>query len=194
LALQLGQPARELPGLLVTSPRTVCHSRRVGLTRSRSSRSPVASRRPDGERAELPGLRGSLIIPFPPARAAMPVAAVSARRAPRSRRGGRVRFSGQSAGERCGSVSGPAGLRSAGRPRPGLDVRDLAQMLGGRLGAGLPKLLRAVVVRPCEGTRRDAPIRQQPGHPATRRTGPPPAAPGTTISPLTRALLSAPDS
>ena len=40
----------------------------------------AAGRKPDDERADLPGLRGSLIIPFPPARAATP--------APRSRHAG----------------------------------------------------------------------------------------------------------
>jgi hypothetical protein len=79
LALQLGQPVRELPDLPVASPRTVRRSQLVGLTRSRSSRSPVASRKPGDERADLPGLRGSLIIPFPPARAATPAPAVSPR-------------------------------------------------------------------------------------------------------------------
>jgi len=53
-----------------------------------------------------------------------------------------------------------------------LDVRDLARIPGGHLGAGLPKLLRAVVLRPCEGAHRDAPVKQQPGHPAAPRTRP----------------------
>jgi hypothetical protein len=38
----------------------------------------------------------------------------------------------------------------------------------------------------------DAPVKQQPGHPAARRTRPAPAAPVTSTSPLTRAVLSAP--
>jgi hypothetical protein len=40
-----------------------------------------------------------------------------------------------------------------------LDVRDLARIPGGHLGAGLPELLRAVVLRRCEGTHRDAPVK-----------------------------------
>src|SRR5260370_23914396 len=51
---------------------------------------------------------------------------------------------------------------------PGLDVRDLAQILGDHLGVELPKLLRAVVLRPYEGTHRDASIEQQHDHPAAR--------------------------
>jgi len=35
-------------------------------------------------------------------------------------------------------------------------------------------------------------IKQRPGHPAARRTRPAPAAPVTSTSPLTRALLSVP--
>jgi len=54
------------------------------------------------------------------------------------------------------------------------------------------ELLRAVVLRPCGGTRRDALVKQQPGHPAARRTRPAPAAPVNGTSPLTRALLSVP--
>jgi len=53
------------------------------------------------------------------------------------------------------------------------------------------ELLRAVVLCPCGGTHRDASIKQQPGHPAARRT-PAPAAPVTSTSPLTKALLSVP--
>src|SRR5216683_7339788 len=49
-----------------------------------------------------------------------------------------------------------------------LDVRDLAQIPGGHLGAGLPKVLSTVVLRRCEGTHRDAPVKQQPGDPAAR--------------------------
>jgi len=55
---------------------------------------------------------------------------------------------------------------------PRLDVRDLAQILGHHLGAQLPKLLRAVVLRPYEGTHRDASIKQQLGRTAARRTRP----------------------
>lgn len=75
---------------------------------------------------------------------------------------------------------GRGAVPSSGRPvcglpgglAPGLGVRDLARIPGDGFGAGLPKLLRAVVLRPCEGTRRDAPVKQQPGRPATRRTRP----------------------
>jgi hypothetical protein len=192
LALQLGQPVRELPDLLVTSPRTARRFQLASITRSRSSRSPVASRKPGDERADLPGLRGSLIIPFPPARAATPAPAVPPRRAAQSRRGGRVRFSGPSARERCSSVIGSAGLRSTGRPRPRTRRPRSRADPGGHPGAGLPEVLRAMVVRRYEGTHRDALVRQQPGHPPDRRTGPPPAAPAAGISPLTRALLSVP--
>ena len=41
-----------------------------------------------------------------------------------------------------------------------LDVRDLAQIPGGHLGAGLPKVLSTVVSRRYEGTHRDASIKQ----------------------------------
>jgi hypothetical protein len=53
-----------------------------------------------------------------------------------------------------------------------LDVRDLAQIPGGHLGAGLPKVLSTVVSRRYEGTHRDASVKQQPGHPAARRIRP----------------------
>ena len=58
---------------------------------------------------------------------------------------------------RCGCADGSvvAGAR--------LDVRDLAQIPGGHLGAGLPKVLSTVVSRRYEGTHRDASIKQQPG-------------------------------
>jgi hypothetical protein len=73
-----------------------------------------------------------------------------------------------------------------------LDVRDLAQIPGGHVGAGLPEVRRAVVLRRCEDTHRDAPVKLQPGDPAARWTWPAPAAPVTSTSPLTRALLSVP--
>ena len=72
-----------------------------------------------------------------------------------------------------------------------LDVRDLAQIPGGHLGAGLPKVLSTVVSRRYEGTHRTP----RSSSPAIRRPagpGPPPAAPVTSTSPLTRALLSVP--
>src|SRR5712672_3342046 len=66
---------------------------------------------------------------------------------------------------RCGGADGSVtGAR--------LDVPDLAQIPGGHLGAGLPKVLSAVVSRRYEGTHRDAPVKQQPGDPAARRTRP----------------------
>ena len=58
-----------------------------------------------------------------------------------------------------------------------LDVRDLAQIPGGHLGAGLPKVLSTVVSRRYEGTHRDASIKHS--GPAIRRPagpGPPPGA------------------
>src|SRR5260370_31784882 len=73
-----------------------------------------------------------------------------------------------------------------------LDVREPARIPGGDLGAGLPEVLRAVVLRRCGGTHRVAPVKQQPGDPAARRTRSAPAAPVTSTSPLTRALLSVP--
>jgi hypothetical protein len=87
---------------------------------------------------------------------------------------------------RCGCAGGSVvtGVR--------LDVRDLAQIPGGHLGAGLPKVLRAVVSRRYEGTHRTP---RSSSSPAIRRPagpGPPPAAPVTSTSPLTRALLSVP--
>src|SRR5262245_14462190 len=68
------------------------------------------------------------------------------------------RFSGLSVGERCSSIVRSTGLQFTGRPRAGLEVRDLAQVPGDHLGAELPKLLSAVVLRPYEGTHRDASI------------------------------------
>jgi hypothetical protein len=59
-----------------------------------------------------------------------------------------------------------------------LDVRDLARIPGGHLGAGLPKVLSTVVSRRYEGTHRDAPVKQQPGDPAARRTRPAPRGAG----------------
>jgi len=53
----------------------------------------------------------------------------------------------------------------------GLDVRDLAQIPGGHLGAGLPEMLRAVVLRRYEGTHRTP---RSSSSPAIRR----PAGPG----------------
>jgi len=49
-----------------------------------------------------------------------------------------------------------------------LDVRDLARIPGGHLGAGLPKVLSTVVSRRYEGTHRDA-----PGQAAARPSGGP---------------------
>jgi hypothetical protein len=97
----------------------------------------AAGRKPDDERADLPGLRGSLIIPFPPARAATP--------APRSRHTGcrdpaaadMFDFQARQREEGCSSVVGSAGVRSTGRSRPGLAVRDLAQIPGDHLGVEL---------------------------------------------------------
>jgi hypothetical protein len=60
------------------------------------------------------------------------------------------------------------------------------------LGAGLPKVLSTVVSRRYEGTHRTP---RSSSSPAIRRpagSGPPPAAPVTSTSPLTRALLSVP--
>ena len=75
-------------------------------------------------------------------------------------------------------------------PAPRHIVRDLARIPGDHLGAGLPKLRRAVVLRRCDGTHRDAWIKQQPGHRTAPRTRP--AAPVTGTSPLTRPLLGVP--
>src|SRR6266851_3967098 len=73
-----------------------------------------------------------------------------------------------------------------------LDVRDLAQIPGGHLCAGLPKVLSTVVSRRCEGTHRTP---RSSSSPAIRRPagpGPPPAAPVTSTSPLARALPGVP--
>jgi hypothetical protein len=64
-----------------------------------------------------------------------------------------------------------------------LDVRDLAQIPGGHLGAGLPKVLSTVVSRRYDGTHRDASIKQRPGHPAARRTRPAPRGTGQRHKP-----------
>jgi hypothetical protein len=53
-----------------------------------------------------------------------------------------------------------------------LDVPDLAQFPGGRLGAGLPKVLSTVVLRRVRGHAPGASIKQRPAHPAARRTRP----------------------
>jgi hypothetical protein len=45
------------------------------------------------------------------------------------------------------------------------------------------ELLRAVVLRPCGGTHWDAPVKQQPGHPAARRTRPAPRGAGHQYKP-----------
>ena len=60
-----------------------------------------------------------------------------------------------------------------------LDVRDLARIPGGHLGAGLPKVLSTVVSRRYEGTHRtprssSSPVKQQPGQAAARTSGGPP--------------------
>src|SRR5258708_36051423 len=68
---------------------------------------------------------------------------------------------------------------------PGLDVRDLAQILGDHLGAELPKLLRGGLA----SVRRHAPGRLDRAA-ARSPCGPSPAAPVTSTSPLTRALPS----
>lgn len=166
LAPRPGQPVRELPDLLVTSPRAVRRSQ-LGLTRSLSSRSPVASRKPGDERAVLPGLRGSLIIPFPPARAATPAPQSRHAGPPRSRRGGRVRFSGPQRGRGAVPSSARPVCGLPGALAPGPDVRDLAQIPGGHPGD-----LREIAEIPG-------------GTPDPAR---PPAAPATGTSPLTRAL------
>jgi hypothetical protein len=59
-------------------------------------------------------------------------------------------------------------------PATGVLILVLLLVQGGGcgLGAELPKLLRAVVLRPDEGTHRDAPVKQQPGHPTAPRTRP----------------------
>lgn len=64
--------------------------------------------------------------------------------------------------------------RRLGCYRRRLDVRDLAQIPGGRLGAGLPKVLRAVVLRRYEGTHRTP---RSSCSPAIRR----PAGPGQSL-------------
>ena len=69
---------------------------------------------------------------------------------------------------RCGCANGSVvtGAR--------LDVRDLAQIPGGHVGAGLPKVLRAVVLRRHEGTHRTP---RSSYSPAARR----PAGPGPPL-------------
>jgi len=69
---------------------------------------------------------------------------------------------------------------------------DAVAVTGGHLGAGLPKVLSTAVSRRYEGTHRTP---RSSSSPAIRRpagSGPPPAAPVTSTSPLTRALLSVP--
>jgi hypothetical protein len=72
-----------------------------------------------------------------------------------------------------------------------LDVRDLAQIPGGHLGAGLPEVFRAVVLRRYEGTHRTP---RSSSSPAIRRAAGPtrPRGAGHQHKPLTRALLSVP--
>ena len=73
---------------------------------------------------------------------------------------------------------------------PRLGVPDLAQIPGGYLGAGLPKVLRTVVSRRYEGTHRDARVKS--GSPAIRRPagpGPPPQRRSPAQARLASALL-----
>ena len=72
-APEFGERASPQPG-----PCVVCPPPRV--TDPAQTVDAAAGRKPDDERADLPGLRGSLISPFPPPRAATP--------APRSRHAG----------------------------------------------------------------------------------------------------------
>ena len=87
---------------------------------------------------------------------------------------------------RCGCAGGSVvtGAR--------LDVRDLAQIPGGHLGTGLPKVLSTVVSRRYEGTHRTPRSSSSPAIGRPAGPGPPPAAPVASTSPLTRALLSVP--
>jgi len=163
-APEFGERASPQPG-----PCAVCPPPRV--TDPAQTVDAAAGRKPDDERADLPGLRGSLIIPFPPARAATP--------APRSRHagcrdpaaadmfdfrpvsGGGVQFRRRLG--RC-AVYRAVSLRTR-RPRSRADPRRPPRCRA-------PKLLRAMILRPCEGTHRDASIKQQSSHPAARRTRP----------------------
>jgi len=91
-------------------------------------------------------------------------------------------ISGPSAGEGCSSVVGSAGVRSTGRSRSGLDVRDLAQIPGDHLGAehrSCSARWSCVRAKARTGTPRSSssPATQRPVEP-----GPPPVAPVTSKS------------
>jgi hypothetical protein len=112
----------------------------------------AAGRKPDDERADLPGLRGSLIISFPPARAATP--------APRSRHAGCRDPAAADMFDFQARQRGRGAVPSSARPvcglPGGLDVRDLAHIPGDQPRRRAPKLLRAMILRP---VRRHAPGR-----------------------------------
>ena len=77
-------------------------------------------------------------------------------------------------------------------PAPRHGVRDLTQIPRRPPRRGLPRLVRAVVLRRCAGTHRTPGSSSSPAIRRPAGPGPPPAAPVTSTSPLTRALLSVP--